>query len=122
VQLAVIIIVRGQRTNLNGDFDINNNICNNIEDLNMGTLFAQKPRPYYVVDADELDDQIKIMVELSKAHKTTLDQVISISHVLELKRANDLYAYNGDAFDEQMQGFGELLQELIYAMSKTNDE
>jgi hypothetical protein len=88
----------------------------------MGTLFTQEPRPYYAVSMDDLDDQINIMGALSKAHKISLDQVISISHVLELERANNLYAYNGDAFDEQLCGFGELLQELIYAMSKTTDE
>lgn len=88
----------------------------------MGTLFKQEPRPYYANSIDDIDEQIKIMGALSKAHKIPLDQVISIAHVLELRRANDLYAYNGDAFDEQMQGFGELLQELIYTMSKTNDE
>lgn len=87
----------------------------------MGTLFKQEPRPFYAVGMDDIDDQIKLMGALSKAHKIPLDKVISIAHVLELRRANDLYAYNGDAFDEQMQGFGELLRELMYNMSKTND-
>lgn len=88
----------------------------------MGTLFTQQPRPDYANSMDDLDEQIKLMGALSKTHKIPLDQVISIAHVLELRRANDLYAYNGDAFDEQMQGFGELLQELMCIMSKSNDE
>ena len=88
----------------------------------MGTLFTQEPRPYYGVSMDTVDYQIKLMGALSEENNIPLDQVISIAHVLELRRTNDLYAYNGDAFDEQLHGFGKLLEELIYTMSKTNDE
>jgi hypothetical protein len=42
--------------------------------------------------------------------------VISASRVLELKRQNELYVNNGDAFDEQIAGIGELLQKLSDAI------
>ena len=36
--------------------------------------------------------------------------------ILEMKRKNDLYVNNGDAFDEQLAGFGEILKDLIIGL------
>ena len=51
-------------------------------------------------------------MKLSKKHKISTNEVIHAVEVLELRRKNDLYVANGDTFDEQMAGLGNLLQDL----------
>ena len=52
-------------------------------------------------------------IDLSKKHKIDLANVIDAYNVLELKRRNDLYHWNGDAFDEQIAGIAELLKKYL---------
>ena len=42
--------------------------------------------------------------------------IVAFMQVLEDKRRNDLFAYDGDAKDEQLAGFGELFQELNWKL------
>jgi hypothetical protein len=82
----------------------------------MGTLFNQEPRNHLHVEASNLDEFLSSAVKLSQKHKIPVSDVISASRVLELSRRNDLYVNNGDAFDEQVAGIGELLQKLSDAV------
>jgi hypothetical protein len=79
----------------------------------LGTLFDQPERQQCVVDQNQIEDFLENAVELSKKHKVSVTDVIAAREVLELKRKNDLYVRNGDVFDEQLAGFGDLLRELI---------
>jgi hypothetical protein len=82
----------------------------------MGTLFKQEIRSQRYVEESDLDEFLSSAVKLSQKHKIPVADVISASRVLELKRRNDLYVNNGDAFDEQIAGIGELLQSMSQAV------
>jgi hypothetical protein len=41
-----------------------------------------------------------------------VSDVIAAKHALELQRSNDLQVANGDAFDEQLAGFGEIFTNI----------
>ena len=43
----------------------------------------------------------------------TINQVIEIRKILEEERKNNISISNGDVLDEQMAGFGELIQRFI---------
>ena len=88
----------------------------------MGTLFSQKERNYCTVEDSHLDAFIAVIVKLSKKHGISVAEVIAAKEVLESERKNDLYVRNGDAFDEQMAGFGELLQQLISAIENLHSD
>lgn len=82
----------------------------------MGTLFKQNPRNELQVKASDLDGFLSSVVNLSQKHKISFTDVISASRVLELKRRNDLFVSNGDTFDEQIAGMGEILEKLSNAV------
>jgi hypothetical protein len=82
----------------------------------MGTLFSQAPRKYLAVSREDVDFFLSDAGELAKKHKLTVADVIAARAVLETARASDLAVRNGDAFDEQVAGFGELVQELTEAI------
>ncbi len=85
----------------------------------MGTLFKQEPRNFHRIEnSEKLIEQIEILKKVQKKTGLTYEQVIDTCKMLELRRRNNLYADNGDIFDEQMTGFGELLQELISTISE----
>jgi hypothetical protein len=82
----------------------------------MGTLFEQLPRKDRKVSHSDLDAFLREAVSLSKIHNITVTEVIAAKKALELERRNDLYLANGNIFDEQIAGIGELLQQLSYAV------
>jgi len=88
----------------------------------MGTLFDQKVRHYGTVEYSHLDDFIAVIVKLSKKHGISVAEVIAAKEVLENERNNNFQVNNGDAFDEQMAGFGELLQQLISAIENSQSD
>ncbi len=84
----------------------------------MGTLFSQDPRRSCDDgNYDELDGFLGLAVKFAKKHKVSVADVIAAKHALELERQNNLYVDNGDIFDEQMAGFGELIRELNQHLS-----
>lgn len=82
----------------------------------MGTLYDQPERKYYQISPAELEDYVATIVDVSKKSKVSIEAVIQVARVLELKRANDLRVANGDIFDEQIGGIGELLQQIALAI------
>lgn len=88
----------------------------------MGTLFNQPERNYRKIDNKDIDAFLQNSLELAKKYKISIGDVINATKLLELERRNDLYVSNGDIFDEQMSGIGELLQKLIsYLENKSNN-
>ena len=94
----------------------------------MGTLFNQSPRDYCHVDRKkQIIEHIHYLKEIQKETGLSYEQVINTCNMLELRRKNDLYVKNGDAFDEQIAGIGELLKDFIeyfraaFAVSTYND-
>ncbi|MCP4353406.1 MAG: hypothetical protein GY795_48775 [Desulfobacterales bacterium] len=78
----------------------------------MGTLFNQRERESYSISKSEADNFLRDAVELAKKHKINVSDVIEAYKTLEIERRNNLYHWNGDAFDEQMAGFGELIRDI----------
>jgi hypothetical protein len=84
----------------------------------MGTLFHQEPRNWRSITESDIKEHIEMIKQLAKETKLTVDQVIKVEELLELERRNNLYVSNGDIHDEQMQGLGEILQEIRVALRK----
>jgi hypothetical protein len=87
----------------------------------MSTLFDQPQRKFYTVNFSEIDEFLSSASKLSKKHGISITEVIAAKTALELERRNDLYAANGDAFDEQIAGIGELLQALSSAIESLRE-
>ncbi len=79
----------------------------------MGTLFNQSPRKYWEVTKESVDSLLEDAVELAKKHKVKISDVFEAYKVCEEQRKHNLYVSNGDALDEQLAGFGDLIQNLI---------
>lgn len=88
----------------------------------MGTLFNQPVRDYRRVSSDHLDSFLTDIAALSKKHGVSVSDAIAAARVLELARRNDLYVSNGDIFDEQMAGLGELLEKISSAIEQFNGD
>lgn len=84
----------------------------------MGTLFNQPERKYQRVSSDHLDSFLQDIASLSKKHGISVSDAIAAARVLELSRQNDLYVSNGDIFDEQVAGIGELLEKIGAAIEQ----
>jgi hypothetical protein len=78
----------------------------------MGTLFNQSPRNYREYNENKIEEFLETVLSLSQKYKIPTNEVIHAVEVLEIRRRNDLYVANGDTFDEQMAGLGNLLQDL----------
>lgn len=78
----------------------------------MGTLFEQKPREFLHIDEKAIINEIETLKKIASKTKLSIDQVIKISEIKQLKRKNNLYVHNGDIHDEQMSGIGTLLEKI----------
>lgn len=90
----------------------------------MGTLFNQRPRADHdksITKAD-VESLLDEMLDISARYKIPVTYVLSAREILELERRNNLYLQNGDTFDEQMAGFGQLIQELNETFKDALDE
>ncbi len=82
----------------------------------MSTLFTQPERDFKRAMPVHIDDFLAIASELAQKHKVDVGTVVAAKHALELQRGNDLRVANGDAFDEQMAGFGEILKNIAMSL------
>ena len=82
----------------------------------MGTLFNQSPRAYCKVEISDIDNFLENAVRLAEKYHINVSDVIAAKSALEQEISNNLYVKNGDTFDEQMAGFGELIEELNRVM------
>jgi hypothetical protein len=83
----------------------------------MGTLFDQPVRNRQEVPYKDIEYFLETSCQLALDYDVSISDVIQARKVLEMERANTLRVGNGDIFDEQMGGFGELLRELISSLS-----
>lgn len=83
----------------------------------MSTLFSQEPRKYHRISMSDLSDFLLDAKDLALKLKIEVKDVIAAKHALELQRTNNLYAANGDAFDEQLAGFGDILKDIHEALN-----
>jgi len=73
----------------------------------MGKLGNQQVRDNYNIANENIENLIEISLKIANKYKIELKDVLKAREVLELNRKNNLFATNGDYFDEQMGGFGE---------------
>jgi hypothetical protein len=82
----------------------------------MGTLFNQPPRDLRGFESEDVEKFIKEAKLVSKRMNIPLMEVFRAYELLELHKRNLTYVDNGNIFDEQMMGFGELLKDFIQKM------
>jgi hypothetical protein len=80
----------------------------------MGTLFNQSIRQAHSISQIELERRVDVYESIIKKRDITMSELIELNKALEMERANDLRVNDGDAKDEQLAGFGELMQEFIF--------
>ncbi|MBR8534413.1 hypothetical protein KDU71_02490 [Carboxylicivirga sediminis] len=90
----------------------------------MGTLQQQPPRNYSKIDENRLETFIEEINEVAQNTGVSLETALKAREILEIERRNDLFVANGDIHDEQMGGFGDLLENLTNAISElqNNDD
>ena len=96
----------------------------------MGTLQNQPPRPYMSVNVSAMSstsggvtfmaEELLQMKRVAEQAGCTLDQVLQLRQIREDERRNDLYVANGDIWDEQIAGIGEILSGIVDALSEAN--
>jgi hypothetical protein len=84
----------------------------------MGTLFNQQPRNSYSVNGEE---EIQYILKLSSKYKIPVQETIEILKLAEKSRENDLFRADGDIKDEQLSGFGELIQDFNLKLGELID-
>ena len=88
----------------------------------MATLFSQPPRNDYEVSFKEVKVFIEQVLEIGKETEVQPEFVLRVFELCELKRTNNLKAWDGDAKDEQLAGFGEILRDFLNEHFHTNEE
>lgn len=78
----------------------------------MGTLFNQLPRKGCHVEKEDISNAANKLIDVSNETELTLDQVIKIYEILVIDRKNNLMWHQGDTLDEQLAGFGEILNNI----------
>lgn len=75
----------------------------------MGILGDQSPRNSF---SQDLTEYVQYLKEVGKKTGLTIDQVMRAAEIMELRRRNDLYREDGDYFDEQIGGLGNILDRI----------
>jgi hypothetical protein len=88
----------------------------------MGTLFDQPERDQHRVRSDYVHGFLAEASKIAKEHGIEVRDVIAAKHALEIERANDLRAADGNVFDEQIAGIGEILSGIRAALDALNQD
>lgn len=83
----------------------------------MGTLWEQEVRNSCNFSDVDVQLNINSIKDLAAKNHLTVSDVIRIFDTLERRRTNDLYKWNGDTWDEQIAGMGQLLQNIESALN-----
>jgi len=84
----------------------------------MPTLFEQPARKSHSINYDDVLFLMREYERFSEEYEIPFEVFIRAYEMLEMKRKNDLYQDNGDAFDEQMSDFGELFESFNSKIDK----
>jgi len=87
-----------------------------LEGKKMGTLFQQPIRNRHRVEHEEFIYVIEYYQRVSKQTGVSLEQVIQIAQLETANRAIEVQVSDNDIKDEQLAGFGELIQHLASAI------
>lgn len=87
----------------------------------MGILGNQRDRSKFRYEERHLIAFLNEVKNVAKSTGLSVDQILKAYEIKEHERRTNAYIENGDYKDEQMGGFGELLEEIkraLWAMSK----
>ena len=87
----------------------------------MGTLFSQQPRNYFDVSFKEVKMFIEELLETAQETGVSSEFVLRVFELHEHKRANNIKVWDGDAKDEQLAGFGEILRDFLDERFQTEE-
>ena len=79
----------------------------------MGTLQSQPARNYRHMGMTEVMSEIKDIQSVAKNANVTFDQALRVFELLELRRRNSLFVDNGNIWDEQIAGIGQILDRMV---------
>lgn len=82
----------------------------------MGTLSQQPAREHHAISQKDLEAFLSLATDLAKKHGIEVSVVIEAAKVLQMERRNDLSVNAGDIFDEQLAGFGDILNDIAHAL------
>ena len=76
----------------------------------MGTLYNEPPRNYFDIDLKYVKSDCEEIKKIAKETGLSVADVIEVYKIKTQNRSIDCYVDNGDKWDEQMAGFGELFK------------
>ena len=76
----------------------------------MGTLFDQSERDHFIVNFDEHEELCERFGATSAMEK------LKVFEIMEYSRRTDALIDNGDRWDEQIGGIGEILKDISVVM------
>ena len=76
----------------------------------MGTLYNQPPRNYYDIDFKYVKSECEEIQKIAEETGMSVADVIEVYKIKTQNRSIDCYVENGDKWDEQLAGFGELFK------------
>jgi hypothetical protein len=88
----------------------------------MGTLFDQPVRKDLKVSDSSMYDLLSAVKRHASEHDLTVDQVLQAYKIKELERNNNLIVSNGNIYDEQIAGIGEILREMSGSLTEIASE
>ena len=88
----------------------------------MGTLHNQPGRNYKRISDEDISQFIEDVQNFVAGSDLSADQVLKCYEIKELQRRNDLFAANGDIWDEQISGIGECLDRISNAIEEINEK
>lgn len=74
----------------------------------MGTLYNQPERKYFDIDFKYVKSACEKIKEIAEETGLSVADVIEVYKIKTQNRSIDCYVANGDIWDEQIAGFGEL--------------
>jgi len=87
----------------------------------MGTLFDQRIRGDCKMNDKEITSFFSGINDLAVEHNLSADVIVKGLEVMVLDARNDLYRWNGDTWDEQIGGLGEIFTNLVNAVESLKD-
>jgi len=84
----------------------------------MGTLTEQPHRKYRVYDDEEVQTFIRQIKNTAKKNDLSVDQTLKVFELLEKERSNTIYVDNGNIWDEQIGGIGEIMQGIAHSLQE----
>ena len=87
----------------------------------MGTLFNEPRRNYFDIDFKYVKSDCEEIKNIAKETGLSVADVIEVYKIKTQNRSIDCYVDNGDIWDEQMAGFGELFKSFNAKLDRVID-